>query len=312
MNSDIRRRPAFATWGTGVLVVALALSSGAQPAVAQESGPDRLQIRTRALVRLHDNFFRVGEGGEERAIHAGTVDGRALFRAGSSGQLWLYSEAGYTRYETLGGSVSVVGGIRLVGRPHAAHLRVIHLVDRPARDIGDVVRKADITRANGEYSYRVAGDWELGVEGQVARVVFDSLPGNDSDIYGVGGSLRYRGFGYRFSPEVGGLRAWRTADAPNQEYTRDYLYARLIAIPVDPLWTSVRYRFRVRDYTTEITTFNNFGRTDEGSQWTFIASLRASSRFSFTVYYDFLDMDSSVPQRIFTTQTLIAGVEVHY
>lgn len=292
-----------------LLVLVSGLSALAGPARAQED-PRRVELRFRSFGSVFENLFRVAPESRQQTILAATVDGRASLRPDRSRPLQLYVEGSYIHYESLGGSPELAGGIRSMGRPHQVRVRISHQDDRPAFDLGEVVRRADITNLLASYGYRISDDWEAGVEGHFARVRFDSVPQNDSDLYSAEGRLRFRGFGYEFSPEVGASLGRRTAEDPRLESDRLRLYARIISIPVPPLWISARYRHRSREYTTTDPASGNFDRSDRGSQWTLSAAYDLSERLRLTLYGDHLDMDSNLPERTFTTSLLQLGVTV--
>lgn len=291
------------------LALAAATAAGAQPALAQDR-PDRLETRVQVLGAVFDNFFQSSVDSAERTIHAGTAEGRLSVRPDRAVPLQLYLEGIYVRYESLGGSPEVGGGLRYTGRPHELRVRVGYQDDRPAFDLGEVVRRADISRALATYSYRLGEDWETGAEFQYARIQFDSVPANDTDLFSAGGSLRYRGLGYDLSPEVGASVGRREAVDPNQEYDRHRLYARIVSVPVPGLYASVRYRYRSRGYSGTDPSHRNFDRSDEGSQWTVGAAYDLGERSSVNLYYNYQDIDSSVPGRTYAAQMLQLGASL--
>lgn len=287
-----------------LLVGGLALVAG--PAAAQER-EDRIGAELTVSGTVFDNFFQVAEDSVERSLYAGTAEGRLYL---GPGPVRLFLEGSYVQYEDLGGSPGVGAGLSVVSRPHELQLRASYRDDRPAFDLGEVVRTSDVAQLVGSYSYRLTDDWEVGVEGQFAAFRFDSVPENDSELYGVGGSLRWRGLGYDLSPEVGASFGRRTADNPDVENDRYRLYARLVSIPVEGLYLSARYRFRSREYTGEDPLGRNFAREDEGSQWTAAASYEATEGLAFELYYDRLDNDSTRPSRTFVAQFVTLGISL--
>ena len=299
---------AFRSIGVAALALACVLAADPGPALAQEAPPPRVELRFRTFGAVFENLFRVRPDSLQQTISAVSGDARVSVRPDRSVPLQLYGEASYIHYESLGGSPEGALGLRYLGRPHELRIRASHQDDRPAFDLGEVVRTADITHLVGSYGYRISEDWEAGAEGQFAQVRFDSVPQNDSDLYSVEGRLRYRGFGYEFSPEVAASVGRRTADDPRLESDRLRLSARIISIPVPPLWLSARYRFRSREYSTTDPTADNFGRSDDGAQWTLSAAYDVSERLRFTLYADHLDMKSTRPERTFTTSLIQVGL----
>lgn len=304
-------RPAAGLRRWVLLAAALAASlPGAGSALLAQGSPDRVEFRTRAGARFYDNFFRVSRDSLAESIFAWTAEARATVHLDRSAGVELYGETEYTRFETLGASPAA--GVALVAAPgsHWLRLRASYQKDRPAFDVGDVVRTSDIVRGGLDYSFRPVPAWELGLEGRVADVSSDTAPPADSRLYGIGGSVRYRGLGYRFQPEVGGRLGWRRTEVRSQEYSRSYLYARIVSIPVDGLWTSLRYRFRARAYPEADPASSNFGRSDDGGQWTVLATYRVAPPLRLDFRYNLLDMESTLPRGTFTTQVVSFGMAV--
>lgn len=279
------------------------------PGAAQEESP-RVTAELTVSGSVYDNFFRVAEDSAQRTLTAGRAEGRLGVRPAAASPLRLFVEGSYVRYEELGGSPEAGAGLELYSRPHALRLSASYQDDRPAFDLGDVVRTADIVHLVGDYGYRITEDWEVGVEGQFAAFRFDSVPENDSELAEIGGKLRWRGLGYELSPEVGASVGGRSADDPDLEYDRYRLYARLISVPVDGLYVSARYRFRHRSYSVPDPLATNFGREDDGDQWTVAAAYEATRHVSLELYYDRLDNDSSRPTRTYATQFLTLGISL--
>ena len=296
---------------TRLFAVLLAISAltlaAAGPAAAQQDS-DLVTGELTVSGSVFDNFFRVAEDSLERSLLAGRVEGRVGVRPDPDTPLRLFVLGSYVEYEDLGGSPEAGLGLELVSRPHTLLIRGTYQDDRPAFDLGEVVRAADIVHLVGSYAYRLTEDWEVAVEGQFAAFRFDSVPQNDSELSEVGGSLRWRGLGYELSPEVGASVGQRTADDPDLEYDRYRLFARLISIPVPELYLSARYRFRHREYSAGDPLARNFGREDDGAQWTVSGAYDVSERVTLELYWDFLDNDSSRPSRTYTTQFLTLGV----
>jgi hypothetical protein len=264
------------------------------------------------VARAYENFFRVAEDTLERTIYAWTVDGRITLRLDRSPVAEVYVEADVTGFWTIGGSVAAAGALRIGRYDHVLWLRGGYQDDRPTFNVGDVVRTADIIWAEGDYAYRPGSSWELGLDGRAARVSFESAPGNGSDLYLLGGHLRWLGFGSRLSPEVGGRVGWQRAENPNQEDIRADVHARLVLVPVAPLWLSVRYRHRFRSYIGADPASSNFERWDEGRQWTSAAAVRVTRNLQLDLYYDHLEMDSTRPERIFSTRMVTVGITLRH
>ena len=294
-----------------LMMVAVCLPALGGSASAQ-GGPGHLEVRARGVAMVYENFFRVAENAEEQTIVAWATEGRITVRPMGSYGLQLYGEAGYTQYETLGDSRGVGAGLVLGTRPFALYVDADYVEGRPAFNVGDVVRSADLRRVWGRLACTPVPNWQVGLEGEVLEFSFDSVPQNDSRLYGWGGNIRYRGIGASLEPELGGWISWRRAEDPEDDDMRGDVYARLVSTPIDPVWLSARYRYRTRRYTAVDPTSRNFERWDAGGQWSFAATVHASSHLDFTLYYDVVDMESSVDNRIFTAQSLTVGTTLRF
>ena len=291
--------------------LAALLAAGASTAGAQE-GPADLEFRARAQVGAYDNFFRVADPSQARTVRPWSADGRLTLRRDGSLLAQVYAEAAYTRYGPLGKSVGGGAGLRLAGGRHDFWLHARYFDDRPVFSVGDVVRAADIFWAGADYTYSLSPSWEAGLEGQTVRVRFDSLPGNRSSSYRVGGKIRYRALGGTVSPEAGGGIGWQRAENAGQADVRAHFYFRLLTVPTPRLRATVRFRYRARNYTTAVSESSNFGRLDEGGEWTLVAALRATRHLGFELHYQRLYMNSTARDRIFSTRTVTLGMALRF
>lgn len=313
-------------WRRAVLPAILAgvfcaFSAGSSPLAGQE-GLSRVELRARTMARIYDNFFRATDGAPDEMFLGWATDGRVTLRIDRSSGIEVYGEAEYVRYERLsdeteftrverlGESYGLGAGLRLGRNPEVLRLRASYQQDRPVFNVGDEVRTANILRGSGDYTYRIGEDWEVGIDGQAVSVTFDAIPENENRIFAVGGSVRYRGIGYQLQPELGGQFGWRGTDEENQQYRQGHFYARLVSVPVDALWMSVRYRIRTRAYPHAEPLSANFERSDRGGQWTVASSYRASPNLHLDVHYDRLDMESTLPRRNFAARVLTVGLTV--
>lgn len=298
------------TWSVVFLVLSPFLA-GTGASLAAQDGPDRLQIRANATARVYDNFFRAPPAGSHQTILAWTGGARVGLRPVVSPVIELYGEADYTRYGDLGDSPGLGGGVFLWSRTHVSWLEVHRLQNRPVFDVGDVTRFADLSRISGYYSFRPGSDWRFDLDGRTVHVRFDEVPQANSRVYLIGGSIRYRALDF-LQPELGGRVGKRVAEDPDQDNTRGHLSLGIVSVPADPLRMNVRYRFRSRWYTGDDPQARNFGRSDTGGQWTVVSVLRASRRLQFRLIYNRMDLDSTLEQRIYSSQSLALGTVVRF
>ncbi|MDX1622834.1 MAG: hypothetical protein R3199_02495 [Gemmatimonadota bacterium] len=260
---------------------------------------------------VFDNFFQAPDHLPKESITAGAVDARVGPRLGN-GSLWVYGRAGATSYEGLDTSVLVGGGVMVDASRHALDLQVTRETDRPTLDVGDEVEPAEVVRANGEYGYRVTDDWELKALGEFESHDFEVSDGQSGDLATAGGAVRFRGWGYDFSPEVGARWGRRDANDPGEDYDQSAVYVQVRSVPVSPLYLSFRYRHRTRDYTVADPLADNAGRSDDRDQLVALADYRIAGPVSLFGYWAWETADSSKETRVFTTQYLIVGVRARW
>jgi hypothetical protein len=292
----------------------------AVPMSAQESGRDddrtRRDARLQSELRLNgwwfDNFFQASEPELEQDVSA---LGAELRFARSVARGWSpYFRANYLDYddELLGESYGARVGSRLSSRPHAFEIYLDHQIDRPTFDIGDVFDTADVTSLVADYGYRFTRNWELGLEGEFQQQSFNQLTAKDNDFKGLGASLRYRGLGSGFSPEIGYMAGERDVDDPTETYDQTETYIQIRSAPNEAVYLSLRYRMRQREYTTDVPGSTNFAREDDRDQWALSADWRMLPRLTWNLYFTTEDAQSTRVEREFDTQTVLLGVTIGF
>lgn len=288
---------------------AVILVLAAPAALAQTADEPAFQWQARVLGFRFENFFQVPEGVPEENVDAVRGEGRLSYRLSNTGPLRVYADAGLTSYsEGLDDSTSVGVGLESEGRERSWTTGLELTRDQPVFDVGDEFDRADVVRLDGEYGVRVTDNWELTGLGEWERQEFDITSSKDNDLYSAGAAVRYRGWGYEFSPEVGFLAGRRDADDPNEDHDQQDLWLKVRSVPTPALYVSLRYRLRLRDYTVDDPRAGNFGREDDRDYWTLNARYRLTDRTALDLYYNYLDADSDKETRIFTTHILGFGV----
>lgn len=298
------------------IVLAL-LASSASPAPAATDQPDGLGKRLRSEIRffgmLADNFFQAPEGVAKEEVASGRVEGRVALALPGDGAWEVYGHGRVTSYEgSLEQSSGLGVGLRYDRRPRSLDLDVRFEQDRPTLDVGDEFDRADVLRLAGEYSHRLTDDWEVTGLAEVERQEFDLVRGKDNDLFGAGGAVRYRGWGYLVSPEIGVELGGRNAVDPNQDHDQRDVWIKLRSVPAPPVYLSLRYRLRRRDYSVGSPAASNFDREDERRQWTLGADVKTGERLTWNLYYSYQDAESTKASRTFTSQFLGLGVTVGF
>lgn len=284
---------------------------GLTPSLGDAQAPNepRLEWEARALGFRYENFFQAPDGAPEEDVDATRVEGRLSYRLRPGGAMALFGTAGFTAYgQDLEDSTSFGVGLESETRRREWILGLEHTRDQPVFDVGDEFDRADVLRLAGSYGYRITDAWEVTGLGEWRRQDFDITTGKDNDLYSVGGAIRYRGWGYTFSPEVGVETGRRDADDPNEDHDQQDVWLKVRSVPMPPLYLSLRYRHRIRDYTIDDPAASNFDRQDDRDDWTLSARYQLTDWAALDLYYNYLDADSDKESRVFTTQILGFGV----
>lgn len=293
-----------------IALTLLALATAATPDLLRAQG-----IRPGAEIRLSgivfDNFFQAPDGAAQETVTAGAIDVRVGPRLARS-PVWIYGRAGATTYDGFDTSVLLGGGIMVDGRRHALDLQLSRETDRPTLEVGDAVEPATVIRATGEYGYRLTDDWEVKALGDVESHDFEVSEGQSGEFASAGAAIRWRGLGYDFSPEVGAARGARDADDPTEDYDQSEVYFQVRSVPVERLYLSGRYRYRVRGYSIDDPALDNFDREDTRHQLVLLADYQLTGPLGAYAYWAWESADSTVETRVFTAQYLIAGVTARW
>jgi hypothetical protein len=311
-----RRRSRRGSSGWALLLVFGLLIGSGGPAVAQDDeGPlgDRFELEARVFGASFDNFFQAPPGEPEQDVTSTRVEAR-LYRLLRKDRPWkLYGQAAYVVYEGALDNANEVGvGFLHDARPHRFDAFFQRQRNRPSFDVGDTFDRADVDRLAVEYSYRLDSDWELTGLGTFEDQTFDLTPSRNNDFSTLGAAVRYRGWGYSFSPELGIALGDRSAVDPNEDHSQTDLWLKLRSAPTRRLYLSLRYRYRTRDYDIGLLDASNFGREDDRRQWTLAANIKTVRRLSVDVYYAYEDAESTKASRNFTTSMLGIGLKAEY
>lgn len=311
-----RRHPrGFSSRGLVLLVLGLCAGIAGPVAAQEESGPlgDRFELQMRLFGASFDNFFQAPPGEPEDDVTSTRVEVRLYGRLREGGPWQLYGQAAFTSYEgDLDDATELGLGLVHDRHPHRFELFLQRQQDRPSFDVGDEFDRVDVDRLVLEYSYRLDSDWELTALGTFEDQSFQFTRGKDNEFPTIGGAVRYRGWGYGFSPEVGIELGDRDAVDPNEDHDQTDVWLKLRSTPTPRLYLSLRYRVRTRDYDIGLPGASNFGREDDRQQWTLAANIKALRHLSVDVYYAYEDAESTKASRNFTTSLVGVGLKAEY
>ncbi|MFL6248789.1 MAG: hypothetical protein ACJ74H_22390 [Thermoanaerobaculia bacterium] len=297
----------FSFW---ILAVALCAPLGAQPLGRQGDLPFRQEVRL--LSMLFGNFYQATVPALEEDVRGVGVEYRAAYRAWKDTD--VYGHLNVLDFDEQGKKTSYGGraGVTHDGERHDYNIYVDHGENRSTFDIAGVTDTGAVTTLTGEYAFRMTEDWQLGAEAEYEQQRFGHTHERENDATSVGANVRYRGFGYKFMPEVGYVTGSRDVVDETESYDDSYWYVQLVSSPNRRIYLSLSYRDRLRDYTTRDITSSKFGAEETRGQWTGSASYRATDRVAYILYYSQEDTASSRPGRDFDTDFLLLAVSVGF
>ena len=268
--------------------------------------PAGLEMHLRVTGSYSDNFFQAPNDAVATELVASTIEARMLLRTGRP-RLNVHARANRTSFDGFQPSVAAAGGIDWnVGR-HNLEATLGSQRRSPRLMAGDRAGFADLDHAAASYGIRLPGKLEVSALGQYYDIYLHATE-SDSRFYGAGGSLQYRGFGYRFTPEVGRMRSQWEGPTLAADYDENTQWLALRMVPAAPLYLYVRYRDEVRSYVVEDPAASNFGREDARRHWTASLDVRVTRRVAWGIYYTREDVSSTRAGRGFSSQSLTSSL----
>lgn len=280
------------------------------PATAQ--GLFGLDTEVKLTGQLYDNFFQAPDGEPKESVLAFELGLQLSRELSTPRKLRPYLKLGGIVWEKLENSGLIMAGLNSSGTSHSLDVSARYLLNRPSLDVGDHFDTADILRFTGVYSYRLSRDIQLNGATFFQSQSFEDQTTSDNNLWGIGGSVRYRGFGSIFSPEVGFITGERSAEVANEDHDQTDLYLKVRCAPNRDLYFSARLRYRTRDYSVDDALASNYQREDTRKQLALIGVYRFSQQLALDVYYTYEDADSSKDSRIFTTQLIFVGLAMAF
>ncbi|HVG23370.1 MAG TPA: outer membrane beta-barrel protein [Thermoanaerobaculia bacterium] len=288
-----------------VILAALTLPLFGQPAEGETYRVFRSEVEVQ-LFRF-GNFYQAREGAPEDDVAATGVEYRVAYRPTESAPD-IYANLNAVHYAadpsqtTYGGRV----GASHYGDVHSFNVFVDHTENGYGFDIEETRATANSTMAGGSYSYRIARNWQAGVEGLAERQRFDVADtGFENDYHNAGVQLRYRGFGRRLQPRIGYVTGEREVRNRVSSYDDRYWYVQVNSELNARVNAALRYRDRTRDY-------QHVDRQDDRQQWLLRATIRQNQRIAWTASWTYEAVDSSRPGNDFDTNVLFGGVIIGF
>lgn len=297
---------------TGVLALLLL----AHPLAAQS--PDSAAPEGRApATRLHadvrlsggwaGNFTQAPVGAPRRDI--GSTSGEARLRLPlADGRATVEGAVGGTLYQEFDPGVAARAALGWSGGAWEASTSLARQWRSPRVEVGDELGFADVTLAGAAVQVRPVRALQLRALGQLSSETYGASLEKDNSAWELGGAVRFRGFGSRFSPELGASVGAREVRLETEDNEQRAWWLSLRSAPSPALYLHLRYRNRLRTYDTADPAASNYGREDTRHQVTLAADVTLSTRWSWTGYYAWEDARSTKHSRTFDAQLLSTGL----
>lgn len=269
-----------------------------------------LQVRLRAGGAFIGNFFQSPEGVPNESVRAGTSELR--FALPFSRRAEVFANLGGTFYSDFDPSGDLGGGVRWSARPHEFQATGGYQWRAPRVEVGDTLGFANIVRLGGIYRIRPVRAVQFGVLADYSDETYNRSSSKDNTFLDLGGSLRYRGLDYIFSPEVGAAFGSRDVVDDREDFDQRTLWVAVSSIPSPALYISARYRNRLREYAIADPIASNFGREDWRHQITLTAEVAVRKDLAWTAYYSFEKANSTKVSRNFDTQYIWTGLTYRF
>lgn len=287
-------------------------SPGTNPSPTQP--PPQTAPLFRSELRLQwlafGNFFEAPPGQPSETVDAVGVTYRGTYRFPSRTD--VYGEATTMKFTNLDRARPWGGRIGVSHDDTVQRLQAYadYGAHRAAFDVGGRTAFGTITTFDVDYSRRVARDWQPGIEGQHQRQTFDVNSDRANTYNRAGVTLRYRGFGWRFTPRIGYDAGHRSVANGFDSYHEHAWFADVEGAPLDRVYAALGYRAASRNYASAP------AAEDRGHEnrpnWNGYVNYKFTPQVGGLIYFSRDANHSSVSSRSFNTSFILLGATLHF
>jgi hypothetical protein len=257
------------------------------------------------------NFFQTPDGVPGEDVFAGTGQLR-LIVPWSGSRSEIHGGVGGSLFDQFDPSLSLFVGGRWERGVHALTTDASVRTHSPRVEVGDSIGFADVILAQASYEVRPKRAIGLRAIAKVDRQVYSRSEERNNHAIQVGGAIRFYGFGYVLSPEVGAETGGRNVDFDEEDYDQRTFWLTCRSVPSPMVYLSLRYRSRSRDYTHDNPTSRNLERKDDRQDLTLTVELSLTEQWGWTGYFSVQDANSTKESREFSTQYLWTGLTYRF
>jgi hypothetical protein len=146
---------------------------------------------------------------------------------------------------------------------------------------------------------------------EFTRETFSRFDERDLSRHQISGDVRYQLSPY-FTPGVGFEYVRANAESENFSYKRPALVLLATSRIGDVAYSSLRYRYSDRDYTTDLATGSNFGREDRRHDLSFYSTVQLRRGFSLFGFANHTNNNSNRPNRGFRSYEAGLGLFLRF
>jgi hypothetical protein len=273
--------------------------------------PFRSEVRLQGV--LFTNFFQAQNGAPSKDVTAMLAGYRGIFRPHGT-TTDIYGDVSFMRFLNIDrqNPISLRLGARYDGPVHGYNVFVDRGSHRPSFEVAGRTALATVTTLDATYTYKIGTKWQLAAEGLRENQRFDVESNQRNDYTRESLAMRYRGFGWKFTPYVGYAVGKRDVVDRSQSYSENYPFLGFTASPDVNTYIEASIRPANRRYDPAFATVGAFTRSERRPQFSGFGAYRITPKVSATLYYSHDVSRSAVAYRNFRQDLLLVGVTTRF
>lgn len=199
------------------------------------------------------------------------------------------------------------GALNYTWGPNSVEVRSFNNIDKVAFISNGKNVESNSYGVRSTYSRVINKRTSFKLQYEFAYQNFKNSPGRDNFFNEISGDVRYRFKSY-FRPGIGFEIGRRDADSSNQERNEFAPVFLVISSINKRVWSRFRYRYRIRDYTTDNREDDNFSREDRRHDLREDLNIRLHRKWWLSLFASYINNDSTREGRDFDSFEIGAGI----